>query len=107
MVPIALNDLERSVITWAQVLGSYLYCLGGVSYPGNQGVLGEARAQAQSPVVWKRVKLLSCLRNNQHKRATARPCSIGKPTEGNRCHPQRNLTHVVSRSNVQYYNSLL
>ena len=27
----ALNDLERLVITWVQVLGSYLYYSGGVS----------------------------------------------------------------------------
>ena len=25
------NKLERPVIAWAQVLGSYRYCLGGVS----------------------------------------------------------------------------
>jgi len=28
---IALNNLERPVITWAQVLGSHWYYLGGVS----------------------------------------------------------------------------
>ena len=41
---IALNDLETPVITWVQVLGSYLYYLGGVSLAGNQGFQGEARA---------------------------------------------------------------
>ena len=67
---------------------------------GNQGFRGEARAKAQSSLVLERSKaatryLLS--QHNQHKRATPRACSIGKPTEGYRCHTQRNLTlaHVA------------
>ena len=40
----------RPVITWAQVLGSYLYYLGGVSYTRNQGFQGEARTQNQSSI---------------------------------------------------------
>ena len=40
----AFNDLERPVITWVEVLISYLNYLGGVSWTGNQGFQGEARA---------------------------------------------------------------
>ena len=53
-----LITLIRPVITWAQVLGSYLYYLGGVLVPymGNRGFQSEARAQVQSSIVQERNK---------------------------------------------------
>ena len=50
-IGIALNNLERPAITWAQVLESYWYYLGGVSYTGNQEFQGEVRAPGSVAVV--------------------------------------------------------
>ena len=57
----AFNDLERPVITWVEVLISYLNYLGGVSWTGNQGIQGVARAQVQSSIVPKGIRLLSSI----------------------------------------------
>ena len=58
MVFIALNDVERPVATWVLVVRSHLYYLGGVSFTGNQGFQSEARAQAESSIAPKGIKLL-------------------------------------------------
>ena len=52
---IALNDLERPEITcWVQVLGTYLYYLGGVSSTGNQGSERGIEPPFQSAIVLKK-----------------------------------------------------
>ena len=56
---IGLNDLERLVITWVQVLGIYLYSLGGVYYTGNQGLRARYQPPFQSSIVPKGIRLLS------------------------------------------------
>ena len=54
--------LIRPVISWGQVLGSYLYLLGGVSQTGFQVFQGEARAQVQYYIVERNTAAISYLK---------------------------------------------
>ena len=106
---IALNDLERPVTTWGQVLGSYLYSLRGVSWTGNEGCQGEARAPGSVFHRAERNKsdilYLYATSTSEQQREPAQQANLGRDLP--LAHP-RNLTiGVVGRTKVTSAYTLL